>query len=121
MLARPGVRDWVYAPDVAEAVLLLLRAERPRHRLYNITASTRWPLLLWGQALARLQGGFSCRLAGAAETPNIDLHGSVDRRPLSPSRLADEFGWQARFGLDHSAAHLRDWWCEYGYSLMEAV
>jgi UDP-glucose 4-epimerase len=36
VLPRPGVRDWIYAPDVAEAVTLLIEAARPRHRLYNI-------------------------------------------------------------------------------------
>src|SRR6266436_3437984 len=37
VLARPGVRDWIYAVDVAEAVTLLIEAERPKHQLYNIS------------------------------------------------------------------------------------
>src|SRR5215203_6148731 len=36
VLSRPGVRDWVYAVDVAEAVSVLIEAERPKHQLYNI-------------------------------------------------------------------------------------
>ena len=30
VLSRPGVRDWIYAVDVAEAVTLLIEAASPR-------------------------------------------------------------------------------------------
>ena len=69
VLARPGVRDWIYAVDVAEAVTLLIEAERPKHQLYNISTGVEWPALQWGQELAALHPGFICRLAEAGETP----------------------------------------------------
>src|SRR5438552_3199077 len=37
VLPRPGVRDWIYAVDVAEAVVLLVEASKPKHQLYNIS------------------------------------------------------------------------------------
>ena len=55
VLPRPGVRDWIFAPDVAEAVALLIEAERPKHQLYNISTSVNgrrcngarsWPLCI---------------------------------------------------------------------------
>ena len=109
ILARPGVRDWIYAVDVAEAVTLLVEAARPAHQLYNISTGAEWPVLQWGSELAALHPGFICRLAEADETSTIDLHSSADRAPLSASRLADEFGWRARFGCSDSAAELSRW------------
>jgi UDP-glucose 4-epimerase len=65
VLARPGVRDWIYAVDVAEAVCMLIEADRPKHQLYNISTGAEWPALQWGQQLAALHPGFTCRLAEA--------------------------------------------------------
>jgi UDP-glucose 4-epimerase len=110
ILPRPGVRDWIYVPDVAEAVTLLVEAAKPRHRLYNISTGLEWPALQWGQELAALHSGFVCRLADAGEAPTVDLHGPADRALLSVARLAQEFGWRARFGCADSAADLNAWW-----------
>jgi UDP-glucose 4-epimerase len=110
ILARPGVRDWIYAVDVAEAVSALIEAERPKHQLYNISTGAEWPALQWGQQLAALHPGFVCRLADPGEAPTIDLHSAADRAPLSVTRMAEEFGWRARFGCDDSAADLSAWW-----------
>ena len=113
VLPRPGVRDWIFAPDVAEAVALLIDAERPRHQLYNISTGVEWSALQWGQELAALHSGFICRLAETGEAPTIDLHSPTDRAPLSVARLAQEFGWRARFGCADSAADLSMWWTEH--------
>jgi UDP-glucose 4-epimerase len=110
ILPRPGVRDWIYAPDVAEAVALLIEAAKPRHRLYNISTGVEWPALQWGQDLAALHSGFVCRLAKSQEASTVDLHGPADRASLSVARLAQEFGWRARFGCADSAADLSRWW-----------
>ena len=113
VLERPGMRDWIYAPDVADAVSLLIEAAKPRHQLYNISTGAEWSALHWGQHLANLHPGFVCRLAEPGETPTIDLHGPTDRAPLSVARLAQEFGWRARFGCDESAVELSHWWMQH--------
>jgi UDP-glucose 4-epimerase len=112
VLARPGVRDWIYATDVAEAVTVLIEAARPKHQLYNISTGVEWSALQWGQQLAALHSGFICRLAEAGEAPTVDLHSPADRAPLSVSRLAQEF-WRARFGCADSAADLSAWWTKH--------
>jgi UDP-glucose 4-epimerase len=109
LLARPGVRDWVYAPDVADALALLAEAPKLQHALYNISSGQQWSALQWGEALAALHPGFTCRLAGGGETPTINLHSDIDRAPLSVSRLEQEFGWRAKFGCADSAADLAMW------------
>jgi len=110
VLSRPGVRDWIYAVDVAEAVTLLVEASKPQHQLYNISTGAEWSALQWGQELAALHSGFVCRLTDAGEVATIDLHSPADRAPLSVARMAEEFGWRARFGCADSAADLSRWW-----------
>ena len=112
ILPGPGVKDWIYAPDAAEAVAVLLEAERPQHRLYNISSGTEWSALRWGEAFAALHPGLQCRLAAAGEKILIALHGP-DRAPLSVERMAQEFGWRARFGCADSAGDLSIWWTKH--------
>jgi len=50
VLPRPGVRDWIYAPDVADAVALLIEAPKPKHLLYNISTGREWSALQWGRS-----------------------------------------------------------------------
>jgi UDP-glucose 4-epimerase len=114
ILPRPGIKDWIYAPDVADAVTVLIEAAKPRHRLYNISTGREWSALQWGQELAALHPGFICRLAEPGETPTVDLHSDTDRAPLSISRMEQEFGWRARFGCADSAADLSQWWTRHG-------
>jgi UDP-glucose 4-epimerase len=114
VLPRPGIKDWIYAPDVADAVTLLVEAARPKHRLYNISTGREWSALQWGQDLAALHPGFICRLAKSGEAATIDLHGDADRSPLSVSRMVEEFGWRARFGCADSAADLDNWKTQHG-------
>ena len=114
VLSRPGVRDWIYAPDVAEAIAVLVEAPKPRHGLYNISTGNEWTALQWGQHLADLNPGFVCRLTTPGEAPTVDLHSDADRAPLSISRMAEEFGWRARFGCADSAVDLNDWWIRHG-------
>ncbi len=113
VLPRPGVRDWIYAPDVAEAVTLLIEAAKPKHQLYNISTGVEWSALQWGEALGALHPGFICRLADAGEAATVDLHSSTDRAPLSVLRFEQEFGRRARFGCADSAADLSAWWTEH--------
>ena len=113
VLPRPGVRDWIYAPDVAEAVTLLIEAAKPKHRLYNISTGVEWSALQWGEALAALHPGFVCRSGRRRRSAERRSAQPTDRAPLSVSRLAEEFGWRARFGCADSAADLSAWWTEH--------
>ncbi|WP_342731791.1 NAD(P)-dependent oxidoreductase [Bradyrhizobium sp. B117] len=112
IMPSPGMKDWTYAPDVAEAVAVLIEAERPRHRLYNISSGAAWSALQWGEAFAALHPGLQCRLATPREKTFIKLHGR-DRAPMSVKRMADEFGWRARFGCAESAAAMSAWWMQH--------
>ena len=117
LLNNPGARDWVYAPDVAEAVGLLIEAAKPRHALYNISSGVTFTAEAWGKALARLRPDCVCRLAEAQETPTVTVHGP-ERAPLSVARLADEFGWRAKFNCNASAVHLDRWLLDHRQGIL---
>ena len=121
ILARPGERDWLYAPDVADAVACLAQASTPMHRLYNITTPDRYAALAWGEALSIHRPGFSCRLASSGEMPTIDLHAATDRPSLSPARMHDEFGWTAPHGCAASADAFDDWARRWGPALWRGL
>ena len=53
ILQRPGERDWIYATDVAEAILALIETKATLGPLYNVSTGRRWSALAWGQAFAR--------------------------------------------------------------------
>lgn len=110
LLQRPCFRDWVYAPDVAAAVALLIerRAQAP-HRIFHVSSGQRFSTLAWGEALAARRPGWVCRLAASDERPNVDPQGPRDRADLSVLRLAHELSFRARFGLAESVAHLDTW------------
>jgi UDP-glucose 4-epimerase len=117
LLPRPILRDWTFAPDMAEGVVTTLDAKAPKHRLYNVAPGVTWSILDWGNALAKVRPGFVCRVAGAGETPNIDPHAPSDRAPLSADRIAQEFGWRAQTSMAQSITAYDAWWQAHWKSL----
>lgn len=114
LLDRPGLRDWIYAPDVAEAVTRVIEAESLAHALYNVSSPEAWSVLDWGRALASHHPGFVCRLVRDGEAATVDLHGPADRAPLGTERLREAIGWTARYGLSEAVEHDTEWRARYG-------
>lgn len=114
LLARPGTRDWIYAVDVAEAVLAVAGAPELTRKVYNVTSGRLSSVLDWGQAMAPAMGGGLCRIITGNEAPTIDLHGTSDRAPMSGEALAAAIGWRARFDTAASVAHLVAWRRDHG-------
>lgn len=117
LLDRPGLRDWIYAPDVAEAVIRVIDARMLAHPLYNVSSPAAWSVLDWGRALGPHHPGFVCRLTREGEPATVDLHGPADRARLGTDRLAEATGWSARYGLPEAAAHYMEWRARYGRDL----
>lgn len=108
-LPRALLRDWLYAPDAGEAVASVLEAERLRHTLYHVGPGRAHSVLDWGLALAERRPGWSCRLAGAVESSNVDPQGERDRAPMAVERIAEDTGFRARFDPARSVEHLDAW------------
>jgi nucleoside-diphosphate-sugar epimerase len=109
VLPRPGLRDWVYARDVAQAVLLLLDAPRLNHAVYNVGSGFRWTIEDWCRRLAARHPGLTHRLSSDPAECNVDLHSPLDRAPLSIDRLNQELGYRPRYDLDAAFTDLMAW------------
>jgi len=66
-----GDTDYIYGPDIARALLALLDARAPSHRLYHLGTGAPWALPQWCKLLARHCPGFRWREAPAAEACNV--------------------------------------------------
>lgn len=90
VLASGVVRDWVYAPDVAEAFVAMLEADAAPALPMNISMDRLWPLEIMARAL-----GSRWRYAEPGEESNLGYGGPIDRprRHLSPARIRDLLGW----------------------------
>ncbi|MGK7871315.1 NAD-dependent epimerase/dehydratase family protein [Falsiroseomonas sp. E2-1-a20] len=108
ILPRPGSRDWIYAPDVAEGVAALLLAEAPASPVYNLSSPVIWSVAEWCAALA-LRSKIDWRLAGPDEPATVDFHGPDDRPPLATARAQQDFGFRARFGMAEALTDYLDW------------
>ena len=120
ILSRPGLRDWTYATDVAQAVRVVAAAPALKHDLYNVSTGRSVAALAWGQALARAFPGFICRLAEPGEAATIDLHSATDRAPLATDLIAGDLGWRAPTDDIRSAGLLAAWWRDHGRALETA-
>lgn len=109
-LIAPSRRDWVHARDVAGAIVTLLDAAKPRHRVYHISSGVSWSALDFAERLTRDVPTLDARLVRGDEKPTIDLFGTRERAPLSIARLRDEFGWAPRFAtLADALVDYRAW------------
>lgn len=106
VLAREGPRDWVYAPDVAAALTVLLDAPTLTYDLVHVSAGRRWTLADWCRALAARLGLDAFTVDPDPERATLAL-GTRDRAPLAIERLRSLY--QPRFGLDEALEHYLAW------------
>ena len=107
ILAGGAERDWVYAPDVADAFAAMLEAKSVPALPMNITMQQLWPLELMARALP----GLKWRHARAGEPGNLAYGGPIDRprRPLSPERARTLLGWSAAHPPNAACAAYARW------------
>jgi UDP-glucose 4-epimerase len=109
-LLAPSTRDWVLSRDVADAVVTLLDAAKPRHRVYHISSGASFSALAFAERLTREVPALDARLSRADEKPSVDIFGTRERARLSIARLSEEFGWRPRFAaLEPALAEYRAW------------
>jgi nucleoside-diphosphate-sugar epimerase len=104
LLPRPGLNDWLYAPDAALALETLLRAPRLAHRLYHVGPGTRWSLQDWCARLAQRSPALDWSLTADPTAQTITLSPVGDRAPLDTSRFRGETGFRPAFDLDAAFA-----------------
>jgi len=95
VLAKGADRDWIYAPDVAQAFVRMLEAPSVPAIAMNVTQGKLWPLAILAEALADRFQGFRWRYG---ET-NLGYGGPIDRprRALSNKLLLEKLGWSPAY------------------------
>jgi dTDP-glucose 4,6-dehydratase len=109
VLPREGRRDWIYGPDVATALVGLLDLEKPRWKEYNVGPGYSWSVVQWCELLHARYPRFSYRVSDDPEAANINFHGARDRTEMNISRLRDDLGFEAMFGLREAFDDYLDW------------
>ncbi len=104
-----GPTDYIYAPDVARALIALADAPSPRHRLYHLGTGVAWALPQWCEHLAKHFPKFHWRVARRADECNVRSLATVMRTRFSNRRLVEDLGWQPRYDVASSAADFVSW------------
>jgi UDP-glucuronate 4-epimerase len=104
-----GATDYIYAADVARALIALLDAQAPRHRLYHLGTGVAWALPQWCEQLAKHFPRFGWRESTRAEECNVRSLATVMRTRFANRRLVEDLGWQPRYDLASSAADFVSW------------
>ncbi len=102
-----GDTDYIYAPDVAGALIALADAKTPSHRLYHLGTGTAWALPQWCQLLEKRFPKFRWR--ESSEGCNVVPLSPGTRTRFSNRRLTEDLGWAPRFDLATAAGDFIAW------------
>jgi len=102
-----GDTDYIYAPDVASALIALLDAKAPSHRLYHLGTGAAWALPVWCELLALRFPKFRWR--ESSEGANVVPLSPGTRTRFSNRRLVEDLGWAPRFDLAAAADDFVAW------------
>ena len=101
--------DWVYASDIAEAVLALLRAPSLRHGLYQIAGGSRWSIAAWCDRLKQVFPAFDYLITDDEAVLNVGVGSPAVRPPFTVKRLRQDTGFSARFREAEAFADYTQW------------
>jgi nucleoside-diphosphate-sugar epimerase len=89
--------DWVYATDVADAIVAMLGANSLRHGVYQIASGSRWSVTNWCDRLKQAFPKFDYAVTDDETGINVGVTSPAARPPFSVDRLRDDAGFSARF------------------------
>ncbi len=104
-----GATDYVYAPDLASALIALLDAPAPAHRLYHLGTGGAWALPQWCEVLAARFPAFRWRESVEEAQWNVRPLAPSTRKHFSNRRLVEDLGWRPRFDLAAAADDFLAW------------
>jgi len=100
-----GATDYIYAPDLAGALLALHDAAAPAHRLYHLGTGAAWALPQWCTLLAERYPAFRWRESTDLSACNVVPLALGTRTRFSNRRIVEDVGYAPRYDL---AAALQD-------------
>jgi nucleoside-diphosphate-sugar epimerase len=102
-----GPTDYIYAADVARALIALADAKAPSHRLYHLGTGAAWALPAWCELLEKRFANFRWR--ESSEGCNVVPLSAGTRTRFSNRRLVEDLGWTPRFDLATAAEDFISW------------
>jgi UDP-glucose 4-epimerase len=93
-------RQYVHASDVAAAIVLALKAERPTQSSYTITGGERWDLASIAGLVSRIVPGFDYQI-GESPDPGEDRHPA-----FSIAAAENDLGFRPRISMEQGIAEL---------------
>ncbi len=103
-----GAADWIYAVDIARALMTLLDAPTTKHRLYHLAIESPFDMTAWCSRLQQRYPAFRFRESAQRAECNIAPLAAF-RTPFSGQRLRDEFGFAPRFMIDTAFDDYMHW------------
>ncbi|MCM3569342.1 NAD(P)-dependent oxidoreductase [Neobacillus mesonae] len=109
LLPWPGMRDWVYSRDVANAILHLMQNDDLHFDLYNIGPGQSWSVEDWCKLLEKEIPGFRYRLVDHPDEATIDYFAPKDASRLVIERLQQDGGYTPKYGLKEAFHDYMNW------------
>ena len=103
-----GATDYIYAPDLAAAIIAVMDAGAPKHRLYHLSTGAAWSLPEWCALLQQRFPQFRWRESTQEAECNVMPLTRITRTRFSNQRL-QELGWRPRFTLAQARDDFLDW------------
>ena len=101
--------DYIYAPDLASAIITVMDARAPKHRLYHLGTGAAWSLPEWCKLLAQRFPKFRWRESERDAECNVLPLTRITRTRFSNRRLVEDLGWRPRFNLAQARDDFLDW------------
>lgn len=93
VFCRELPNDWVYACDVADAVVRLLDVPTLSRPLFHLSSGQRWSAVEWCERLAAVYPGFSFDVTQDRSRANVGVSAPSPRPPFSIEKLKSEIGF----------------------------
>ncbi|WP_181995621.1 NAD(P)-dependent oxidoreductase [Clostridium sp. AM58-1XD] len=108
-LSRNGRGEWIYGPELAEAVIRLLEAEELHYDVYPVSSGKRWTMSEWCAMLQKRFPQFSFCIAEEKETVNLKINQDSDNAPMALERLQEDTGYRPQYGLKEAFEDYMEW------------
>jgi nucleoside-diphosphate-sugar epimerase len=104
-----GATDYIYAPDLGAAIIALMDAKAPKHRLYHLSTGDAWSLPEWCALLKERFPAFRWRESERDDECNVLPLTRVKRTRFANDRLTRDLGWRPRFTLAQARDDFLAW------------
>ena len=101
--------EWIYAPELAEAVYGLLMAPALSYDVYPLSSGNRWRISEWCGLLKKRFPCFDFALTDDEARVNMRINQPADNGAMSTARLNEDTGFVPAYGLEESFADYMAW------------